>query len=57
MNRSSYAACLPLSLTLINVVFVQVHERHLDTDVLLAILKKTLPSLPNLTVVLMSGKY
>lgn len=27
-----------------------------DTDVLLAILKQTLPSLPNLTVVLMSGK-
>ena len=28
----------------------------LDTDVLLAILKNTLPSLPNLTVVLMSGE-
>ncbi|KAL9179142.1 hypothetical protein ACHAXT_000184 [Thalassiosira profunda] len=38
-----------------HVVIDEVHERHLDTDVLLAILKKTLPSLPNLTVVLMSA--
>ena len=39
-----------------HILVDEVHERHLDTDVLLAILKKTLPSLPNLTVVLMSGK-
>lgn len=39
-----------------HVVIDEVHERHLDTDVLLAILKKTLPSFPKLTVVLMSGK-
>ena len=38
------------------IVVDEVHERHLDTDVLLAILKQTLPSLPNLTVVLMSGE-
>jgi len=38
-----------------HILIDEVHERHLDTDVLLAILKKTLPSLPNLTVVLMSA--
>mmetsp|Transcript_15236 Transcript_15236/g.33072 ORF Transcript_15236/g.33072 Transcript_15236/m.33072 type:complete len:1605 (-) Transcript_15236:173-4987(-) len=38
-----------------HIVIDEVHERHLDTDVLLAILKQTLPSLPNLTVVLMSA--
>lgn len=39
-----------------HIVIDEVHERHLDTDVLLAILKQTLPSLPNLNVVLMSGE-
>ncbi|KAL7543887.1 hypothetical protein ACHAXR_013327 [Thalassiosira sp. AJA248-18] len=38
-----------------HIVIDEVHERHLDTDVLLAILKQTLPSLPHLTVVLMSA--
>lgn len=38
-----------------HIVIDEVHERHLDTDILLAILKKTLSSLPNLTVVLMSA--
>ena len=33
----------------------EVHERHLDTDVLLAILKKVLSSYPKLHVVLMSA--
>lgn len=36
-------------------VSVEVHERHLDTDVLLAILKTTLSSYPKLHVVLMSA--
>ena len=36
-------------------VSAEVHERHLDTDVLLAILKKVLPSYPKLHVVLMSA--
>lgn len=34
---------------------LEVHERHLDTDVLLAILKKILGSYPTLKVVLMSA--
>ncbi|KAL7550933.1 hypothetical protein ACHAWF_014139 [Thalassiosira exigua] len=38
-----------------HILIDEVHERHLDTDVLLAILKQTLPSLPNLSVVLMSA--
>jgi HrpA-like RNA helicase len=38
-----------------HIVIDEVHERHLDTDVLLAILKKTLPSLPKLNIVLMSA--
>lgn len=42
---------LPLSL----VILDEVHERHLDSDVLLAILKQVLPSIPHLSVVLMSA--
>ncbi len=38
-----------------HIVIDEVHERHLDSDVLLAILKQTLPLVPNLTVVLMSA--
>ena len=38
-----------------HIVIDEVHERHLDSDVLLAILKQTLPSVPHLTVVLMSA--
>lgn len=38
-----------------HIVIDEVHERHLDSDVLLAILKQTLPSVPHLSVVLMSA--
>jgi len=38
-----------------HIVIDEVHERHLDSDVLLAILKQTLSSVPHLTVVLMSA--
>ncbi|KAL7522187.1 hypothetical protein ACHAWX_006877 [Stephanocyclus meneghinianus] len=38
-----------------HIIIDEVHERHLDSDVLLAILKQILPSTPRLNVVLMSA--
>lgn len=38
-----------------HVVVDEVHERHLDTDVLLAVLKEALPRTPHLHVLLMSA--
>ncbi|KAL3801900.1 hypothetical protein ACHAW5_005288 [Stephanodiscus triporus] len=38
-----------------HIVIDEVHERNLDSDVLIAILKQTLPLVPNLSVVLMSA--
>lgn len=38
-----------------HIIIDEVHERHLDSDVLLAILKRVLPDNPNLNVVLMSA--
>jgi ATP-dependent RNA helicase DHX57 len=38
-----------------HIVIDEVHERHLDTDVLLAILKQSLSSYPSLHIVLMSA--
>eukprot|EP00804_Cyclotella_cryptica_P010194 CCRYP_013832-RA/>CCRYP_013832-RA protein AED:0.01 eAED:0.01 QI:166/1/1/1/1/0.8/5/1790/1137 len=38
-----------------HIIIDEVHERHLDSDVLLAILKRILPSTPHLNVVLMSA--
>jgi ATP-dependent RNA helicase DHX57 len=38
-----------------HIVIDEVHERHLDSDVLLAILKQVLPENPHLNVVLMSA--
>ena len=46
---------IKVSLTSLQFVVTEVHERHLDTDVLLAILKKTLHTYPKLHVVLMSA--
>jgi len=40
---------------LTHIVLDEVHERSLDMDVLLALLKVTIPKYPNLTVVLMSA--
>jgi ATP-dependent RNA helicase DHX57 len=40
-----------------HIVVDEVHERSLDCDVLLAILKELLPSAPHLRVILMSGTY
>lgn len=37
------------------LAFLQVHERSLDSDILLALLKQSLPSNPHLRVVLMSA--
>jgi ATP-dependent RNA helicase DHX57 len=38
-----------------HVIVDEVHERSVDTDFLLAVLKRMLPSLPTLKVVLMSA--
>ena len=38
-----------------HIIIDEVHERHLDSDVLLAILKRVLPENPHLNVVLMSA--
>ena len=38
-----------------HIVVDEVHERHLDSDILLGILKKALPNNPHLTIVLMSA--
>ena len=38
-----------------HIIIDEVHERHLDSDVLLAILKQVLPDYPHLNVVLMSA--
>lgn len=38
-----------------HIVVDEVHERQLDTDVLLALLKRLLPDYPSLTVILMSA--
>ena len=38
-----------------HIIIDEVHERHLDSDVLLAILKRCLPDYPHLNVVLMSA--
>jgi len=38
-----------------HIIIDEVHERHLDSDVLLAILKRFLPDYPHLNVVLMSA--
>jgi ATP-dependent RNA helicase DHX57 len=37
------------------ISYLQVHERNLDTDILLALLKQSLPAYPHLRVVLMSA--
>jgi HrpA-like RNA helicase len=40
----------------IAILFIDtVHERNLDTDILLALLKQTLPSVPRIRVILMSA--
>ena len=38
-----------------HIIIDEVHERHLDSDVLLAILKRVLPENPHLNIVLMSA--
>ena len=38
-----------------HIVVDEVHERSLDTDVLLAIIKEMLPTAPHLHVILMSA--